>query len=119
LLGWTRALSATPYPTSIRPAATRGIATSGHLGFRLAGILTVDAVKRHITLGGRQGRVRLPPQAVPAEGRPEGADAPINQSRQAHHSVVHAVARGGVVAAQVRSVVRLMRLCSAVWCLAK
>jgi hypothetical protein len=52
--GWTRALSASPYPTSIRPAATRGIATSGHLGFRLAGLLTVDAVKRHITLGGRR-----------------------------------------------------------------
>jgi hypothetical protein len=27
----------------------------------------------------------MPPKAAPAEGRPEGADAPINQSREAHH----------------------------------
>ena len=32
---------------------------------------------------------------------------------------VHAVVRSGVVAAQVRWVVRLMRCCSAVWCLAE
>jgi hypothetical protein len=36
--------------------------------------------------------IRLPPKAAPAEGRPQGADAPINQSREAllaarpHHS---------------------------------
>jgi hypothetical protein len=34
-------------------------------------------------------------------------------------TTVHAVVRGGVVAAQVRWVVRLMRLCCAVWCLAE
>jgi hypothetical protein len=27
----------------------------------------------------------MPPQAAPAEGRPKGADAPMNQSREAHH----------------------------------
>src|SRR5215211_2620917 len=28
--------------------------------------------------------LRLPPQAAQAEGLPEGADAPLNQSREAH-----------------------------------
>jgi hypothetical protein len=28
----------------------------------------------------------MPPKAAPAEGRPKGADAPMNQSREAHHS---------------------------------
>jgi hypothetical protein len=37
-------------------------------------------------MGGRQGRLRLPPQAAQAEGLPEGADAPMNQSREAHRS---------------------------------
>jgi hypothetical protein len=27
----------------------------------------------------------MPPEAAPAEGRPKGADAPINLSREAHH----------------------------------
>jgi hypothetical protein len=27
----------------------------------------------------------MPPEAAPAEGRPKGADAPMNQSREAHH----------------------------------
>ena len=39
-----------------------------------------------ITLRGNQARLRLPPQAAPAGGRPEGADAPMNQSREAHHT---------------------------------
>jgi hypothetical protein len=53
------------------------------------------------TLRGCQVRLRLPPQAAPAEGRPEGADAPMNQSREAHlaawplHSPEGAVARIG------------------------
>jgi hypothetical protein len=38
-----------------------------------------------ITLGGNQGRPGMPPQAAPAEGRPEGAAAPMHQSREAHH----------------------------------
>ena len=37
------------------------------------------------TLGANRVRLRLPPQAAPAEGRPEGADAPLNQSCEAHH----------------------------------
>jgi hypothetical protein len=28
----------------------------------------------------------MPPKAAPAEGRPKGADAPMNQSREAHHT---------------------------------
>jgi hypothetical protein len=27
----------------------------------------------------------MPPNAAPAEGRPKGADAPMHQSREAHH----------------------------------
>jgi hypothetical protein len=37
------------------------------------------------TLGGNQVGVRLPPQAAPTVGRPEGVDAPMHQSREAHH----------------------------------
>jgi hypothetical protein len=56
---------------SIHPVATPGIATSRHLGFQLAGILTVDAaVKRHITLSGRQGSLGLPPEAARTEDPP-------------------------------------------------
>jgi hypothetical protein len=40
----------------------------------------------HTTLRGRQVRLRLPPKAATAEGRPQGADAPLNQSREAHHT---------------------------------
>jgi hypothetical protein len=29
--------------------------------------------------------LRLPPQAARTEGPPKGADAPLNQSREAHH----------------------------------
>jgi hypothetical protein len=36
-----------------------------------------------LTLGGNQVRHEMPPKAAPAEGRPEGADAPLNQSREA------------------------------------
>jgi hypothetical protein len=36
-------------------------------------------------VGSNQVRLRLPPKAAPAEGRPKGADAPMNQSREAHH----------------------------------
>jgi hypothetical protein len=35
----------------------------------------------HITLRGNQVRLRLPPQAAPAEG----PAAPLHQSREAHH----------------------------------
>jgi hypothetical protein len=38
------------------------------------------------TMRGNQGRLRLPPQAVRTEGPPKGADAPMNQSREAHHT---------------------------------
>jgi hypothetical protein len=30
----------------------------------------------------------MPPQAAPADGRPQGADAPINQSREADHTAL-------------------------------
>jgi hypothetical protein len=41
--------------SSVHPTARGGIATSRHLGFRLAGILKVGAaVKRQITLSDRQ-----------------------------------------------------------------
>jgi hypothetical protein len=33
---------------------------------------------------GNQQEFGLPPKAAPAEGRPEGADAPLHQSREAH-----------------------------------
>jgi len=36
------------------------------------------------TMSGNQGRLRLPQKAAPAEGRPKGAGAPMNQSREAH-----------------------------------
>jgi hypothetical protein len=35
-------------------------------------------------VSGYQTRLRLPPQAALAEGQPKGADAPMNQSREAH-----------------------------------
>jgi hypothetical protein len=38
-----------------------------------------------LTLGGNQVRHEMPPKAAPAEGRPKGADAPMHQSREAHH----------------------------------
>jgi hypothetical protein len=37
------------------------------------------------TLHGNQGRLRLPPSAARTEGPPRIADAPIDQSREAHH----------------------------------
>jgi hypothetical protein len=37
------------------------------------------------TLSGNQVRLRLPPQAARTVGPPEGAAAPLNQSREAHH----------------------------------
>jgi hypothetical protein len=39
-----------------------------------------------ITLSGNQGRLRWPPQAARTAGPPEGAAAPMNQSREAHRS---------------------------------
>ena len=42
------------------------------------------------TLRGYQLRLRLPPKAAPAVHRPEGADAPMHQSREAHHLEVGA-----------------------------
>jgi len=39
----------------------------------------------HTTPSSNQGRLGLPPKAAPAEGRPESADAPMHQSREAHH----------------------------------
>jgi hypothetical protein len=35
-------------------------------------------------LRGDAGGIYLPPKAAQAEGLPEGADAPVNQSREAH-----------------------------------
>ena len=32
----------------------------------------------------------MPPQGAPAQGRPKGADAPIHQSREAHHTLAPA-----------------------------
>jgi hypothetical protein len=37
------------------------------------------------TLSRNQARLKLPPKAAPTKGRPEGAAAPMNQSREAHH----------------------------------
>jgi hypothetical protein len=37
------------------------------------------------TLGANRVRLRLPPQAAPAKGRAQGANAPMDQSREAHH----------------------------------
>jgi hypothetical protein len=37
-------------------------------------------------LGGDAGGIYLPPKAAQAEGLPQGADAPMGQSREAHHS---------------------------------
>lgn len=47
----------------------------------------------------------MPPKAARAKGRPEGVDAPINQSRGAHHRrLVKAVqdAAGMVMSAQTK-----------------
>jgi hypothetical protein len=38
-----------------------------------------------LTLSGNQVRHEMPPKAAPAVGQPKGADAPMNQSREAHH----------------------------------
>jgi hypothetical protein len=40
--------------------------------------------------------IYLPPQAAQAEGLPEGADAPLNQSREAHLAArpLHSPERG-------------------------
>jgi hypothetical protein len=38
-----------------------------------------------ITLSSHPGWLGLPPKAAPAKGRPNGADAPMHQSREAHH----------------------------------
>jgi hypothetical protein len=52
------------------------------------------------TLSSSQGRLRLPPEAVRAEGPPEGAAVPLNQSREAHHSArPHHSPEGGQSAA--------------------
>jgi hypothetical protein len=48
------------------------------------GMSTFTAPLIDITLGGNQVRLRLPPKAAPAEGRPKNADRPLNQSREAH-----------------------------------
>jgi hypothetical protein len=37
------------------------------------------------TLSGNEIRLRLPPQAARTVGPPEGADAPLHQSLEAHH----------------------------------
>jgi hypothetical protein len=39
-----------------------------------------------ITVRGYQVGLEMPPKAAQAEGLPEGADAPLNQSREAHRS---------------------------------
>ena len=42
--------------------------------------------------------MRLPPKAARIEGPPEGADAPMNQSREAHHTAQpHHTPQGGHV----------------------
>src|SRR5919112_1171382 len=65
-----------------------GIATSRHLGFRLARILNVDAaVKRHSTLSGYQGRVEIAAEGGAGRRAAKNADRPMNQSRETHRSV--------------------------------
>jgi hypothetical protein len=50
------------------------------------------------TLRGNQVRLRLPPEAAAAQGRPKGAAAPMNQSREAHRSARPHHSPEGVVA---------------------
>jgi hypothetical protein len=51
-------------------------------------------------VGGDAVGIYLPPQAAQAEGLPESADAPINQSREAHRSArPHHSPEGGQSAA--------------------
>jgi hypothetical protein len=51
-------------------------------------------------VGGDAVGIYLPPKAAQAEGLPQGADAPINQSREAHHSArPHHSPEGGQSAA--------------------
>jgi hypothetical protein len=38
------------------------------------------------TASGNHVRLEMPPQAARTVGPPEGADAPLNQSREAHHA---------------------------------
>jgi hypothetical protein len=49
--------------------------------------MLIQQVKLPTALSSNQAKLRLPPKAAPAAGRPEGADAPINQLREAHRSV--------------------------------
>ena len=44
----------------------------------------IQQVKLATTVGSNQVRLRLPPKAARTEGPPEGADAPLNQPREAH-----------------------------------
>jgi hypothetical protein len=48
----------------------------------------------------------MPPKAAPAVGRPKGADAPMNQSREAHH-VLHCQPAGLVSVHQLGHIAEL------------
>lgn len=45
----------------------------------------IQQVKLATTVDSNQVRLRLPPQAARTVGPPNGADAPMNQWREAHH----------------------------------
>jgi hypothetical protein len=48
--------------------------------------LNSHTVPSDLTLRGHQGRLRLPPQAARTGRSAKNADAPLNQSREAHRS---------------------------------
>ena len=50
----------------------------------MANIL-IQQVELPTTVSSNQVRLRLPPEAARTEGSPEGAAAPMHQSREAHH----------------------------------
>ena len=47
-------------------------------------LLMTSGMSCHTTLSRDQGGLRLPPKAARTAGPLEGADAPVNQSREAH-----------------------------------
>ena len=50
-------------------------------------IYIIQLGRPSLTLSGHQVRHKMPPKAALTKGRPKGADAPMNQSREAHHPV--------------------------------
>jgi hypothetical protein len=70
-------------PGSVRPSTTQSCAASG--------------CWHHAQWQPGQGE--MPPQAARAEGTPKNADAPMNQSREAHHPArPHHSPRGAMTA---------------------